>query len=209
MKRTPNFLAPWLLLSALLFLPGCEDEVTWARLGMLYSPLSYGLGLATLLSLAKRWSFRAPEVARRPQILAAPAVVLGVAALAMLATLTAAERAGVFRLLAPNLLMLIVMLTTAPLMGVLGLIWRLWFALDPRRSVEGTAILGSALFFLPGLLVIGGMLPDRQAQGNVIAMFVAACLFGAYIGPIVLALLGLEAWLAQRRHERASRLTID
>lgn len=207
--RTRNSLGHWLLLGLLLTLSGCEDEVTWARLGMLYSSLSYGLALATVLGLAGRWSFRAPDMAKRVPVLAAPAVVLVGTALWMMATVPPGPRAELMRLLSPNLALIIIMFTAAPLMGILSLIWRLWFAIAPRRSIEGTAIIGSALFFLPGLLLVGGMLPTRQAQEQVIVAFVVACLYGVYPGPIVVMLLGFESWLARRRHDSASRLSTD
>lgn len=195
----------WLWLGPLLLLAGCEDDMTWARLGMAGAPLAYGLALAPLLGLAKSWSFRPPALQPRRGILVVPALILAVAALVMISGLPPGERTSLFRLLFSKAWLVIAALTAASLAGILALIWRLWFALAPRSSIEGAALLGSALFFLPGLLLVTGQLPNKSLQDQVIVTFVAVCLYGMYPGPIVVFLLQGEAWLARRKHTAGSR----
>lgn len=65
------------------------------RLGMLCAPLAYAFAVLVVVGLEGAWAFRGHAVAKRPRVLAAPAILLGIAGLWLLAHLSPPDRAAV------------------------------------------------------------------------------------------------------------------
>lgn len=187
-----------LSLLAALLLSGCAETKAWFALGMLCAPLCYLLAAGLLVALRAAWSFRTPTPSARPAVLGAPAIVLLLGSLAILATLPVDAGRKLAGLVADQAWVLIVLLSTTTLVGLLGLIWRLWFAVKPTSSVEGSAVLGTALFYGPGLLLSLQLARADEAINAVFLLFIGVCLYGAAPGLFVGLTLVLEALLRRR-----------
>lgn len=190
----------WLL--AILGLSGCNEELTWARLGMLCAPLSYAFAVLVLVGLEGAWAFRGHAVAKRPRVLAAPAILLGLAGLWLLVTLSPPDRAAVLQVLWNRGWLMAAAFSGIPLAGLQALCFRLWFALKPRYSVEGSALLVTALFYAPGLAIASGLVTAQATIDAIVGTFIVGCIYGVFVAPVVFAILGLESTWAKRRAAR-------
>lgn len=197
-RSVPRLL--WLL--AIFGLSGCSEELTWARVGLLCAPLSYAFAVHVVLGFKKGWEFRGHTVAMRPRVLAAPAILLGLAGLWLLATLSPPDRAAVLAVIWKRGWLPVVFFSGMLLAGLQALCFRLWFALKPEHSVEGSALLVSALFYAPGLAIASGLITDWKTIDAIVTTFVIGCVYGVFGAPVVIAILSLENLWAKRRAAR-------
>jgi hypothetical protein len=183
-----------------LFLGGCDEKKDLIRLGILNAPFCYLAALAVLVAIRALWRWRAEDVNLRPGVLAIPFVGLLAAAVVSLTSLRQASKemsdvifAAIF--LSPVIFPILAGALCVPLL----FIWRLWFALSPKDSFEGAALVATALFFAPGLCGLFGLVPvtsDFVAMLSLLSFFMAN-------GAIPLALiLILEAYLSKGRAQK-------
>lgn len=169
------------------------------RLGMLCAPLAYAFAVLVVVGLEGAWAFRGHAVAKRPRVLAAPAILLGIAGLWLLAHLSPPDRAAVLDVFWKRGWLLVVMFCGIPLAGLQALCFRLWFALKPQHSVEGSALLVTALFYAPGLMIASELVTALKTVDAIVGTFIVGCIYGVFVAPVVLAILGLESTWAKRR----------
>ncbi|HNN98451.1 MAG TPA: hypothetical protein PKI03_39575 [Pseudomonadota bacterium] len=184
---------------AILGLSGCNEELTWMRVGMLCAPLSHAFAVLTVLGLEGAWAFRGHAVAKRRQVLAAPAILLGLAGLWLLATLSPPDRAAVLQVIGNRGWLMATAFSSIPLAALQMLCFRLWFALRPQYSVEGSTLLVSALFYAPGLAITSGLITARETIDSIVGTFIVGCIYGVFVAAAVFAILGLESTWAKRR----------
>lgn len=194
-----------LLLSLLaLLLGGCLSNTQVVQIGMLGAPLSYLLAALTVHGLCGGWQWRAPQVSKRLSVLALPALGLLLLDLAYLMPLPTKELSQELKLFV-SFSGVLIPLMALPLMGVLALVWRLWYALAPRSSLEGAALLGSALFFTPGVLLSHSLITDPHQASELTGLMLVFCLYGGMMGaPAVAVLLLVEAKLTRRSAEKSA-----
>lgn len=186
----------WLL--CVLLLSGCVETEAWFALGMVCAPLCYAIAAAALVGLSKLWSFRPPQPTRRLPVLVAPALVLGASALVLYSTLHPAVRTKLHAQIADQTWLFVSILTSVTLVGLFGLIWRAWFAVAPESSVEGSAALGTAIFYGPGMLM-GLQLAGREhTVDTLFVLFVGVTLWGSVPSLCIGSFLAFEALV--RRH---------
>ena len=186
-----------LLLAALLLLPGCVETKAWFALGMFCSPICYLLSLAVLVALARCWAFSPPVARLRWPVLAAPLLVLTVLAMSLYSVLGDAESDKLRTLIAEQSWFLVVMLSGTSLMGLSGLLWRIWFEFDRESSVEGGAILAATLFYAPGALLSPNLIGSGHNISGAVVLFVLVTLYGSGLG--FLAMAGLWGEVLVRR----------
>lgn len=186
----------WLLF--LLLLSGCAETESWFALGMVCAPLCYAVAAALLVGLSKLWSFRPPQPKRRLPVLLVPALILGASALVLYSTLHPVVRMKLHARIADQTWLFVSILTSVTLVGLFGLIWRAWFSVAPESSVEGSAALGAAIFYGPGMLM-GLQLAGREhTVDTLFVLFVGVTLWGSAPSLCIGSLLVLEALV--RRH---------
>lgn len=184
------------LIGVVLLLSGCTKEIRFAMLG---APISYGICLYCLYEICRVW--RSPErtILMRPLVLAGPALVLLFSSLLYVGTMSMPLRAdGVHA--AFWLIVCLAFWLSLPLFMITGVLWRIWVVVSPRTSFEGSALVGAALFFTPGVLLSHKLITDsRTADHLTELMLVFSFYYGAIGGMIALAVLRVESWFRGSR----------
>lgn len=196
MRRSAALLA----LCLALCLSGCDEKKDLIRLGILNAPFCYLAALAVLVAIRALWRWRDEDSFLRPGVLALPFVGLSICAALSLTSLRDTSRemsdvifAAIF--LSPVIFPILAGALCVPLL----FIWRLWFALSPKESFEGAALVATSLFFAPGLLGLFGAVrvtADFVASLSLLAFFMAN---GAI--PLGLILI-LEAYITKGRAQK-------
>ncbi len=184
-----GFKRGWWLVLCVLLLPGCVETKAWFALGMLCSPICYVLSAAVLVALARSWSFSPPTARLRWPVLAAPLLVLTTLAMSLYSVLGHAESDKLGTLVADQSWFLVVVLSGTSLMGLSGLLWRIWFEFDRESSVEGGALLGATLFYAPGALLSPNLIGSGQHISGAVVLFVLLTLYGSGLGFMAMAAL--------------------
>ena len=186
-----------------LLLSGCGVGRAAISMGMLVSPLVYLVAVAMLWWIGQTWSFRQPAPSLRLPVLAIPAGGLLVSSLVLLVLLgTDAPNVGRGHITEEGCL-LILIVTIPALFGVMGVLFRMWLVLDPPSSVEGSALLGSLLFYAPGVVLSLPLGWSDHSIANAVILSTLVCLYASGLGLLLAPILVLEA-LARRHLGRSA-----
>lgn len=186
-----------------LVLSGCGVGRAAISMGMLVSPLAYLAAVALLWWIGHTWSFRQPAPSLRLPVLAIPAGVLLLSSLLLL-VLVGTDSGDIGRGHITEEGCLLILLVTVPaLFGLIGVLFRVWLVLDPASSIEGSALLGSMLFYAPGLILSLPLGWDNHTITNAVLLSTLVCLYASGLGMLVAPILVIEA-LARRHLGRSA-----
>ncbi len=197
MRRGRGWLLGLLLCLLLSGCPGCIDKKELVIMGMLNAPLSYLCAIAVLAAVRYSWSWREPDTRLRLAVLGIPfGFLLGVA-LQALSALSGSEKMKIDVLTtALRFSIFIVPIIWGALCVPQLIFWRIFFAISPKGSFEWAAIVGTAVFFAPGLAGLFGLVP---LSTDFVGTLILICIFSfGGLAPLIV-LLGLESTLTKRK----------
>jgi hypothetical protein len=175
-----------------------EDVIAQVMTG---APFAYLLGVSMLAPLFIYWKTVHPRLRMRAWLTALPALPLAYELVHFVATARATDDRW---LLMITLGWVYVYLLVVSYATVLLVLWRLWMAMHPPSAFEGASIL-SALFFLPGFLIIRGHDPTGRLYEATRDVWIWTSLFGAVPVWVYLIVL-VEGAIRAARARRAQNL---
>jgi hypothetical protein len=195
--RAQSRLYAVLLLLLVTGLAGCISEKTLIRMGIFVAPISTIFLAFMLNSQAIKLPIFVANPYRRPWVLALPTITITASNLFLWIKITSTgqETKELLRLIG-NIWPGVALLMSFGVLLISIVIWRIWLVFSPRTSYEGANILGSMLFFGPGILYAHGIYTKELHP--VIEWLTIYNVYAVFAFPVLMIAVSVEAWYRQR-----------